>query len=332
MGPMINILRVAFAVLMCVYFSHNSVGQPTKVRYGQAFSALTSIYSLPVFIAYRQGFFTREGLDFGQILIPGGGDKMIAALHDGSVDITHVATPYLIRSALAGSDAVAIAAEFDNPIYSLVVKPEIRTFGDLRGKLVGLADEGGTIAISMRKLLVQNGLGEGDFRVKVISGTPARFSCLERGACDAVPLGQPQDLVAESQGFRLLGFSNQAVPNYLYTVTAARRSWADAHKEILISYIHGLASAFKFIRDPTNRPEVVKAIVDATGFSDESAEKTLILYFEPERHVLPQRGEIDLRGLDEVIAIMGAAGILNNPLPASEEFVDRQYLHAAGIQ
>ena len=37
---------------------------------------------------------------------------MIAALHDDWVDVTHVATPFLIGAALAGSDAVAIAAEF----------------------------------------------------------------------------------------------------------------------------------------------------------------------------------------------------------------------------
>jgi hypothetical protein len=49
---------------------------------------------------------------------------MIAALHDEWADVTHVATPFLIRAALAGSDAVAIDAEFDNPIYSLIGKPE----------------------------------------------------------------------------------------------------------------------------------------------------------------------------------------------------------------
>ena len=55
----------------------------------------------------------------------------------------HVATPFLIQAALKGSDAVAIAAEFNNPIYSLIAKPEIKTFADLKGKLLGMAAETG---------------------------------------------------------------------------------------------------------------------------------------------------------------------------------------------
>ncbi len=62
-----------------------------------------------------------------------------------------------------------------------------------------------------------------------MEGTPARYNCLRRGECDAVPLGQPQDLLALKDGYRLLGFSTEAVPEFLYTVTAARRSWAEAH-------------------------------------------------------------------------------------------------------
>ena len=58
---------------------------------------------------------------------------MIDALEDGSANATHIAPPFLIRRVLAGSDAVAIAAEFNNPTYSLVAKPEIKSFADLRG-------------------------------------------------------------------------------------------------------------------------------------------------------------------------------------------------------
>ena len=84
------------------------------LRYGQALSAHKSIYSLPVALAEREGLFRREGIDFRVVIpVPGGADRMIHALHDDTVDVTHVATPFLVRAALAGSDAVAIAAEFN---------------------------------------------------------------------------------------------------------------------------------------------------------------------------------------------------------------------------
>src|SRR5262245_38727687 len=307
--------------------------QPLVLRYGQSLSSQRSIFSLPIAVAEREGLFKREGLDFRVVIPqPGGADLMIAALHDDTVDVTHVATPFLVRAALAGSDAVAIAAEVNNPIYSLVARPDIARIADLKDKTVGLADPGGSITISMLKLLALHGVALRDLRVKTIDGTPARLNCLRRKECAAVPLGQPQDLVAQSEGFRLLGQSTEAVPEYLYTVTAARRSWAAANREAVVRYVRALGASFRVIRDPARRPAVVQAIVDSTGATPAIAERTLALYFEPERKVLPQRGEIDLAALARVIAFMGEAGQLKPPLPPADRFADLQYLRLAGIR
>jgi NitT/TauT family transport system substrate-binding protein len=307
--------------------------QSPPLRYAQAYSSLRSAFSLPIAVADRAGFFRREKLDFHLVVpIPGGSDKMIDALEDGSADVTHIATPFLIRRVLAGSDAVAIAAEFNNPIYSLIAKPEIGSVTELKSKLIGLADEAGSITIATRKLLTLRGLRKEEFRFKTIEGTPARYGCLKRGECDAVPLGQPHDLQALKEGYRLLGLSTEAVPDFLYTVTAVRRSWAAANKETLTRYVRALGAAFKFIRDPVNRKAVAKIIVETTDSSAEAAEQTLRLYFEPERGVLPRQGEVNLKGLAQVIAFMGEAGTLKGPLPMPERFVDLEYLKLAGIK
>jgi ABC-type nitrate/sulfonate/bicarbonate transport system substrate-binding protein len=221
---------------------------------------------------------------------------------------------------------VAIAAEFNDPIYSLVAQPDIARIGDLKGKVVALADPGGSITYSMRKLFALHGLAEVDLKVKTIEGTPSRLNCLRRGECAAVPLGQPQDLLAQGQGYRILGTSNEAVPAYLYTVTAARRSWAAAHEDAVVRYVRALGAAFRVIRDPQKRGAVVATIVELTGVPPAIAEKTLDLYAEPGRRVLPQRGEIELAGVAQVIAFMGEAGQLKAPLPAPERFVDLRYL------
>jgi ABC-type nitrate/sulfonate/bicarbonate transport system substrate-binding protein len=323
----------ALAALLCITGVQGAGAETLRLRYGQAYSAARSIFSLPVAIADREGFFTREGLKVELLQpIPGGADNQIAALHNDSVDVTHVATPFLIRAALGGSDAVAIAAEFNNPIYSVIAKPEIADIAGLKGKVMGLADEYGTITLSTRKLLALHGVGRGEFGARVIEGTSGRWACLRRGDCDAVVLGQPQDLVAVEQGYRLLGASTQAVPELLYTVTAVRRSWAEANKETIVRYVRALAAAFKFIRDGTNRDRVVQTVMRSTNSSEAIAQQTLALFFEPERGVLPKQGEIDLKGLAQVIAMLGEAGALKPPLPAPERFVDLQYLRQAGVE
>jgi ABC-type nitrate/sulfonate/bicarbonate transport system substrate-binding protein len=323
----------AVAALLAVASAPAAGADTIKLRYGQAYSAARSIFSLPVAVADREGFFAGEGLAVEFLVpIPGGADNQITALHNDSVDVTHVATPFLIRAALGGSDAVAIAAEFNNPIYSVIAKPEIATFADLKGKLIGLADEYGTITLSTRKLMALHGLARGEFGVRVIEGTSGRWACLRRGDCDAVVLGQPQDLTAIEQGYRLLGTSTEAVPDLLYTVTAVRRSWAEAHKEAIVRYVRALSAAFAFIRDPANRDSVARTVMQSTNVPEAIAQRTLALFFEPERGVLPRRGEIDLKGLAQVIAMMGEAGTIKPPLPSPERFVDVQYLRAAGVQ
>lgn len=327
------ILRLFLASIAIACGATQLRAQNIPLRYGQAASAARSIFSLPIFVGEREGFFRREGLNFKTIIpIPGGSDKMIDALHDDTVDITHVAVPFLIRAATNGSDAVAIAAEFTNPIYSLVVKPEIKSFADLKGKFLGLADEAGTITISTRRLLAQNGIQPSDFRFKTIEGTPTRWNCLRRGDCDAVPLGQPQDLIAVKEGFRVLGISNDAVPDFLYTVSAARRSWAEKNRDAVVRFVRGLSASFRFIRNPANRKAVIKTIVDTTDTPADIAQQTLALFFEPERHVLPQQGEINLKGLSQVIDFMAEANLLKPPLPAAERLVELKYLQAAGVK
>ena len=324
-------MRCLLAILMFLAGCQSASSEGIRLRYAQAYSAMQSIFALPVLVAEREGYFVREGLEFSMLPVPGGGERLVTALHDGSADLCHVATPFLIQAALKGSDAVAIAAEFNNPVYSLIAKPEIKSYADLKGKLIGVAAENGSITLSIRKLLAQNGLRREDFRTRFVDGTPERLVCLTAGDCDAAPLGQPQDFVAMRRGLHLLGYSTDAVPQYLYTVTAARRGWAEANKDAAVRYVRALSSAFKYIRDPANRAQVTKTIVETTGFAEGNAQLTLGLYFEPDRGVLPKRGEISLKGMQHTIALMGEGGVLTAPLPAPGRFVDSTYLRAAGI-
>jgi ABC-type nitrate/sulfonate/bicarbonate transport system substrate-binding protein len=325
-------MRIVISAALVLCSALAAQAEPITLRYGQAYSALRSIFALPLLVAEREGYFAREGLNFVTVPIPGGGEKLVEALHDGTADISHVATPFLIQAALKGSDAVAIASEFNNPIYSLIAKPEIKSYADLKGKLLGMAAETGSITISIRKLLAMHGVAAKEHQSKFVDGTPERLSCLTAGDCYAVPLGQPQDFVAMRQGYRQLGISTEAVPEFVYTVTAVRRSWAGANKDAVVRYVRALSAAFRFIRDPAKRDEVARTIVETTGFAEANARLTLSLYFEPERNVLPFAGEIDPKGLAAAIAFMAEADVLKPPLPGPERFVDLQYLQAAGVK
>ena len=334
----------------------------TVLRYGQIPSSIRSMSSLPFQIAERQGYFARQGLKIEPVPVEGGTDFMIQALDKGTVDITRTATPYLITAVMAGSDAVAIAEEVGNSIYSLIAKPDIKSFADLKGKTVGLSLAVDTISISSRLLIAKNGLTDGDYTVKELVGTPQRGACLKSGECDAVPLGQPEDFQAIAQSYNRLGLSTEAVPDSVMTVSAARRAWAAENKPSVTGFVRALADAFRFVRDPANRETVIKFIVEGTGSSEAIARQTMVLYYGPatlplvgldpsskpattdaqfkaaldnsgtDRGVFPKQGEINLKGLATVIGFMGEAGQIKGDLPPPERFVDLTYLHEAGLQ
>jgi ABC-type nitrate/sulfonate/bicarbonate transport system substrate-binding protein len=329
---MIQLCKTVIALMALLGASSLARSEPTTLRFGQIPSTVRGVTSLYRFIAQQKGFFARQSIAIDVVQIPGGTDRMVAALDRGEVDVTQTATPYLIQAVLAGSQAVAIAGEVANPVYSLIAKPQIETFADLKGKLVGLSLPIDTISISTRKLLALKGLGDSDYRVKTLVGTPVRAACLKSGECDAVPLGQPDDLIAVKDGYRRLGVSTEAVASFQFEVIAARRDFAQSHADTMTGFVRALADAFRYIRDPAHRDDVAKAIVDLTGSSDDIARATLALYFDPDRGVLPRQAEIDLKGLAQVIAFMGEGGAIKPPLPAPERFVDLQYLAAAGVK
>lgn len=307
-------------------------GQNITLRYGQIPSTLKTVSALQFHLAERKGFFAREGIALEVLPIEGGAANMVLALSKRVVDITRTATPYLIQDVLNGSENVAVFGETGTPIYSLITRPEIKDFTDLKGKTVGLSLAVDTISISTRKLMALHGIKDGDFKVKELVGTPARSACLKKNQCDAVPLGQPEDFLLMHDGYRRLGVSTEAMTNFQFIVSAVRRSWGNQNKDALIRYARALASSYRYMRDVQNRDEVVRIVMDTTGSSETIARDTLRLYFEPERGVFPKAGEIDVKGFNEVLRIMAEAGELKLPIPPAERFIDLQYLKAAGLQ
>ncbi len=318
------------ALLWCLVFGNPGHAQDVlPLRYAQTASTWRSIFSLPMRIADKEGFYKANGLDLTMIPIVGGAESSIIALEEDLADVAHVATSFLITAAVRGADTVAIMAEFNNPIYSLVAKPWYKSISDLKGRRVGMADMNGAVSLATMALFEKHGVKQSDLDINVIEGTPGRFQCLMRGDCDAVPLGQPQDFHALRQGFILLGSSNEAVPDFVYTVTAARKSWAAGNKEVLERYLRAMGDSFAFIRDPKNRGRIAVLMKDWWGSSEDTSLSTLDLFFNPEKNVLPFRGEINLKGVEQVIRFLKDGGVVKDPIPPAETFVDLQYLEAA---
>jgi hypothetical protein len=55
-------------------------------------------------------------------------------------------------------------------------------------------------------------------------------------------------------------------------------------------------------------------------------------YADPKKGALPRHADLDMKGITNVISLMGEFGQLPKPLPPATRFVDLSYLKAAGLQ
>ena len=303
-----------------------------RLRYGQNATSAASLSSLPLNVAERKGFFAREGLQLEVVPIPGGTDRIVAALDKGEIDAGKNATPYLIQAVLKGSDAVAIIAQTTNPVYSLIVRAEIKSFADLKGKQLGLSTPGDTITLSTLRLLARKGIAPADFRARAVVGTSARFDCLKSGECAAVPMGQPEDLAAIKQGYPRLAFTHEGGADLIFNVDMTRRAWGEKNRDALVRLVRGFAASYEFINDPGNRAEVTNIVKETLKVSDDVAREVFAPYAEPDKNVLPRRGELSVNAFNQVLALMAEAGIIPTPAAPAERFIDLRYLQAAGVQ
>ncbi|HTM08235.1 MAG TPA: ABC transporter substrate-binding protein [Verrucomicrobiae bacterium] len=327
------ILRFMIAALFyAASIADAGAAERIALRYGQNAASAGSLSSLPLTVAERKGFFVREGIDLVVVPIPGGTDRIVAALDKGEVDAGRNATPYLIQAVLKGSPSVAIAAQTLNPVYSLIVRSEIKSYADLKGKVVGLSTPGDTITLSTLRLLAHHGIKPADFHTKAVVGTSARFDCLKAGECAAVPMGQPDDIAAIKEGYRRLGFNYEAGADLIFNVDMTRREWGEKNQDALVRFVRAFAAAYQFINDAKNRPDVENIIAGSLKTSPEIAGEIFAPYHEPGKNVLPKKGEIDLQAFNRVLALMSEAGVIPTPAPPAERFIDLRYLKAAGIQ
>jgi ABC-type nitrate/sulfonate/bicarbonate transport system substrate-binding protein len=301
------------------------------LRYGEIANSARGISTLGINIAQRKGFLEREGIDFKVVGLRGTSFQ-VEALDKGDVEVANTAMPYLIQAVLKGSSSVGIVGGPANQVYGLIAGPQIKSFDDLKGKTIGLSLAVDTISIASRMLLAKHGLKDGDFRTKELVGTPARAACLDKGECDAVPLGQPDDVVFMQRGYNKLGDSLEVIPTLQFSVIAARRGWAEANRNAVLRFARAIGGAYRFMRDARNRDEVVALAAETTGASADVMRKVLASYYEPDRGIMPKQGEIDMAGVTAVIALLGHSGELKEPLPDAARFVDLQYLKAVGLQ
>ena len=169
---------------------------PSKVKIGMPDF---SISFLAVRVAQGQGFYQAEGLEVEliRISIP----VSIIALMNKEIDFAVVAGSVL-ASSVRGLPLKVIMYSLRTPLHALVVKPEIKSLQEIRGKVIGVAT--GTTEAILRAMMVHAGLSDKDVKILFISESSSRLGALSIGRIDGAILPPPFSVQAEKTGLRRL--------------------------------------------------------------------------------------------------------------------------------
>lgn len=127
-----------------------SPAQPIeKVRVGMPSFSLSFIAPR---VAQAKGFFQAEGLEVE--LIQMATNISLVALTTKDIDYS-TASGAALRSAVRGLPVKVVMYFNGRPLHVLVVKPEVRSLQELRGKVLGFAGYGDTTEFMLRAMLRQ---------------------------------------------------------------------------------------------------------------------------------------------------------------------------------
>jgi len=231
-----------------------------KVRMG---IQSTNIGFLPFHAAYHKGFYREQGIDLETIFMST--QAVNAAFVRGDIDYS-AAVNGIVQGIVRGHPAKILACAVDRPLQSFVVKKEIRTARDLKGKKVAGSTAGGTATLMADAALKHFGLEPGrDVAVVPLRGN--RWTALESGAVDAALLGVPENIIAMEKGYNELLFVGDILSFPQNGFGASVRKIRESPDEVY-GMVRATLRGFMFSLEPRNREQVIDLILKQWKLDD----------------------------------------------------------------
>jgi NitT/TauT family transport system substrate-binding protein len=210
---------------------------PAKVAY----TTIAAVQA-PFWIAYDAGYFREQGLDVAEMNRVDPGATLIAALHNGELDVVAAGGTSLVLGNLQGLETMIVGSTLHIFEDAIAVKPDIKRVEDLKGKTIGVSRLKAISDTAARIALERLGLSSDvDVFYRGTGGNAESLAALQQGSADGASISVPATFKAESLGFPIL-----------VDITAMH-----------ISYANGTIGT---VRDTINsRPEVVERVLKATA-------------------------------------------------------------------
>jgi ABC-type nitrate/sulfonate/bicarbonate transport system substrate-binding protein len=235
-----------------------------------SYSAVSMTW-FPVKVAVEKGFFRKEGLE--PQLIQMNGNVATVALANDHIDFSLNISPVL-NGAMQGLGLKLVTALNTRPLFSLVVRPEIQSPADLKGKVFAVSSFGNTQAILTEKHLQHLGLKKGEYQLLAMGATPARIAAIEKNIVQGSLMPLPANVQMENRGYRILGNTAEIITHPIAGL-GAHVDKIKKDPDLIKKTIRASLRSLQLLQ--TNPMETTKIVMDWTRASEKDAVRALEL-------------------------------------------------------
>jgi ABC-type nitrate/sulfonate/bicarbonate transport system substrate-binding protein len=269
---------VALAIGMSLVAAAPGAAQETVI----GVNAFPNAKALPLHAGIATGIFAKRGLKL-DLELTEGATAQRQNFAAGKFQIVHSAIDNAVYNVEVGKLDNVVLSGGDQGMNEFFVQGDVKSFADLRGRVLVVDATNTAYALQLKKILAQHGVKEGDYTIKPVGAGVFRLKAMMEDKTNAGGiLNLPFTVQAEEAGMRSLGRTTDMLGAYQGAGAYAMRGWAQANRAALERYLAAYIESVRFVRDPKNKAQNIALLMSKLSLPQNVAERTYELLLDPD--------------------------------------------------
>ncbi len=230
-----------------------------------------NVVHFPVLIAKDLGIFKKNGIEVDTVALEGG-VKVFRAMLAGNLDIAQSPATVTSIAISKGSKVKAILGTLYKFEASMVVRDNIKTMADLKGKRIGIQQPGGFAHILSKNVLRAAKINPKD--VNFVSIASEDVPALVADQVDTAILHVEQEMLAKQKVPSLHAIARmwELAPKQMYTYYAVKDELIKKNPAALQAFVNSVIEATRIMY--TDKAKVLPIMVKRTGYPPKIVDET----------------------------------------------------------
>ena len=272
----------------------------------------SSIASIQLFIAQEKEFFREEGLEVQLNQVRA--DAAMAAVLTGEL-FAYDSVGTSVRAFQKGAPVKILAVNLQSPLFWLVARPELKSFNELKGKVMGTTSFGGVQHLAGLRMLRRGGVNQEEVTV-ILAGDPAtQLQSIVNGVIHIAVLSPPTVILARDK-FKLNVLANalDEFPSFFQSGLAVTDKSLSSQNDLVKRILRARAKANRFFFETeSGASEVIAKVLKVDlPVARES--------YRISRNAFSTSGIVSQRQIEEFLKMDAEIAKISDPLRATAAF------------